>query len=129
MPYKVEWWVEPRVIVESLWGEVSYEDLEGVVQDSMDLAESSPLERVHNLLDMSGVKTLPPNVPRLAQIMASNSQSKLDHFAIYGANKLVRLMADLVGRVTPFHYRTFDTREEAEAYLQNVVQRDEELGQ
>lgn len=123
MAYHVEWYKEPHVVFIKLSGKLTQEDLAGFSAGLIELARHVPDSAVHTLVDVAEVTATPPVnivVQEIRQMM--DAFPNRDMSAMYGASTLVRFLAEMLSRFTSLRIRLMDSREEAIAFLMDVVE-------
>ncbi len=127
MPVETYWLEEPILFYQKLSGHLDADGVRQAFDASINLATQSPLDKVHLLLDMRELKSVPPDIPLLVGQTRRVQNSKIDQFAILGASRLLKFLMEVVSHTTPFHYRTFETYEQAMAFLQEIIARDRQI--
>jgi hypothetical protein len=125
MPFEARWLDEQPIIYVALSGSLTEEELTALVDTTISLAGSVPDRRVHTLMNATGLT----NVPRLDVVSrairrVNESSPNRDMTAVYGLSKVMRYILELLLRMTPLRYKAFDSREGAERFLQEVLDRD-----
>ncbi len=129
MPVETYWLEEPILFYQKLSGDLDADAVRQAFDQSLAIVEQSPLDKVHLLLDMRELKAVPPDIPLLVGQTRRLQNSKIDQFAILGANRLLKFLMEIVSHTTAFHYRTFETHEQAMSFLQEIIARDRQIAQ
>lgn len=123
MAFETEWYKACRVIYVRAFGHLSTEDTIKIAKESVALIEGCPTERVHFLMDTVALRTFTRDVFALS----SSVQSLMAHprygwFVMYGRDDaVVRFIASIVTQVFRRPFKICDTREEAESFVQDLV--------
>lgn len=120
MPYKVEWYVEKRVLLSRYEGVVTIEDARGqVAEGNRLLRQGIPL--THSIIDMTAVDKLPP-LQVASEFMStdlSDVRDKLGWTIVVTSNKFLKFASSLFVPMFKVRQRFYGTLDEALAFLQD----------
>lgn len=122
MPYQVEWLDKPYIVFIKLSGKLNEDDMRSFMEELVALAAEVPDVAVHSLVDASEIEHLPPinsvlaDIRRMLKAFPNRSMSTM-----FGVSKLVRFMVEMLVKLTTLRIRIFDTHEEAEAFVREMV--------
>lgn len=127
MPYHVEWHKEPHIVYVKLSGKMTPEDVTGFGAELIELTRHVPEVKVHTLIDVTEIESIPPInsiVQEVRKVLAAYPNR--DMSAMYGASTLVRFLAETLLKLTPLRIKLLDTKEEAEAFILQMVALEEQ---
>ncbi len=130
MPYEISWEDKPHVVYIKAVGVVTEEELVAGIDEAIRLALEVPDSRVHTLLDCSALEQLPP-IPVTAREFRRMMQESPNRATstLSGLNRVMRLVVEMVIKVTGTHVRIFDTLEEARTFIQQIVASERQIAQ
>lgn len=122
MPYHVEWYDKPHIVNVKLYGNLTEEETRGFADALIALAQEVPDARVHSIVDVTELTALPPITVLAAEMSRMlKAYPNRDMSTMYGVNTVVRYMVEMLVKLTPLRMRIFNTREEAEAFVRQMV--------
>jgi hypothetical protein len=119
MPYEVSWYIEGRVMLTRITGNVTMEELHEVDKQLNALLNSCSSDVVHSLGDMTGVESHPTSAFELQSSQTYYKHSRLGWVVIYGyESKIVNYVSAILTQVFRVRFRVLKSRAEALAFLQ-----------
>ncbi len=119
MSYKVEWYIEKRVLLSRYEGVLTIEDARGqVAEGNKLLREGIPL--THSIIDMTAVEKLPP-LQAASEFMStdlSDVRDKLGWTIVVTTNKFLKFACSLFVPMFKVRQRFYSTLDEALTFLQ-----------
>ncbi len=128
MPVSLSWFVEGRIIYAEVSGDISEADLIAAVDGAIQLAGSVSDQCIHTLMDVTDTKHLPPVNVLARELGRMNQHSpNREMTVIFGLNRILRYTLELLLKLVPLRYRAFESREHAEQFLIDLMERDRQI--
>jgi len=117
MPYRIQWYVEHRVILEEAYGNVMIEELIQFNAEVTDLIVDQGIAPVHVIVDLTKVEKYPPSLREVLGTMRQKSPEKVGWMLIVTENPIMRFVASTVFQIARLKLRTFATMPQAKGFL------------
>lgn len=127
MPISYSWLVEGRIVQLKSSGEITLNDIQKEDAIMMEFLEQTTAPLVHVLADQTDLEKMPD----IKSFTASHwvKDKRVGWFLVYGMKyKFLRFAMSVGAQIFQLRTRTFDTHEEALAFLQSVDETLPDLG-
>lgn len=126
MAHTVSWYHELDVVYVELDGDLTEADFNGLIEELLKFINSSPKDRVHLMYNVEKLQTVPsmPVLTKGVQALMAGTE-KLDLSLLYGLNRATRFLLELLVRATPLRIKVFNSQQEAEDFMQLLLERDQ----
>jgi hypothetical protein len=119
MPFQVTWYHSDRVIYVRLEGLVTLEEISGATEKVIEhVYQGTP--PVHVLSDLRDMHKFPTNLVDISRSVKPMDNTILGYTLIVGLNPVVRFLTSAISQFFKARYRTFNTPDEALAFLAEV---------
>jgi hypothetical protein len=125
MPYEVKWMYENHLVYDRLFGDVTIQDAaetSQLLEQHLSEGHQAGAPLVHIIVDMSEATSTPFNLREIHQVMTHLKHPALGWTAVLGPSKLVGMLASLITQLFKARYRTFQSIDEAVAFLKTQDQ-------
>lgn len=118
MPCETGWEVEPHLLYFKLSGTVTAEEFSAAIDRTIALANSHPDSMVHTLIDAVEAGQLPnlALLGREVRRVLTDSPNR-GTSAVCGPSRVVRLILEMLIKVTAMRIQVFESRAEARQFL------------
>src|SRR5690349_20430723 len=113
MPYKIEWYVEGRVILEEAYGDVTVEELVSFNAEVTSLIANEGIAPVHVIVDLSKVEKYPSSLREVLGTMRQKNPEKVGWMLIVTESPIMRFIASTIFQIARLRLRTFSTLAQA----------------
>jgi hypothetical protein len=120
MPYRFEWYVEGRVILEEAYGNVTIEELVRFNAEVTTLIIEKGIPPVHVIVDLTRVEKYPSSLREVMSTMRQKAPEKVGWMLIVTENPIMRFVASMVFQLVRLRLRTFATMEQAKGFLAEI---------
>ncbi|MBI1258539.1 MAG: hypothetical protein GC204_13810 [Chloroflexi bacterium] len=117
MPYRIQWYVEGRVILEEAFGDVTMEELVRFNAEVTTLIAEEGVAPVHVIVDLSKVEKYPPSLREVLSTMRQKAPEKVGWMLIVTESPILRFVASTVFQIAHLKLRTFATLPQAKTFL------------
>src|SRR4051794_38985593 len=117
MPYRFEWYVEGRVILEEAYGDVTIDELIRFNAEVTQLIVEKGIAPVHVIVDLTKVEKYPPSLREVLGTMRQKHPEKVGWMLIVTENPVLRFVASMVFQIARLKLRTFSTLAQAKVFL------------
>jgi hypothetical protein len=117
MPYRIEWYIEGRVILEEAYGNVTIDELVRFNAEVTTLITEKGVPPVHVLVDLTRVEKYPSSLREIMATMRKNDPSKVGWMLIVTESPIMRFVASTVFQLARLKLRTFATMAQARQFL------------
>jgi hypothetical protein len=117
MPYRIQWYIEGRVILEEAFGDVTIEELVRFNAEVTTLIAEKGIAPVHVIVDLSKVEKYPPSLREVLSTMRQKAPEKVGWMLIVTENPIMRFVASMVFQIARLKLRTFSTLAQAKVFL------------
>jgi hypothetical protein len=113
MPVENSWYIEGRVTITRLIGNVTLEELEAGSREGTALNESG-VAPIYGLVDMTQLEHFPLQVADFRKIIQQGKSDKLEWIVVYGIpNGIANFLATLFSQLIRTNFKVVKTEEEA----------------
>ncbi|GEM_PF-2404494 len=121
MPIDTSWLLEDRVMLIEMSGDLSLDDMRQGTLYSLD-ALNKTNHQIHQIIDLSQVKSLPNNIAEFAKIaQPANEHEMMGWVIVYGVqNKLIKFIATMTGHISKTQLKIVDSQAEAIDVLKRI---------
>lgn len=121
MPYTVSWYIENRVLLITISGRVTLEDLQALHNDSYQHVLQSS-NRVHAIADLSAFEGIPTKLSGLSSVVNKEKHPNqgMTVLVLPNLNVIFRFVGGLILQTLRLEYRVCQTMDEAVDILQRV---------
>lgn len=122
MPINHHWLLNDHILHAEYIGEVTAKELKHSAELFRAKLDTTDTLLIHLIVDVSALETYPNNLPIIVQSVGEAiGHEKLGWLVPVGMdNQIVEFLVTMVSKVFRTRYRSFDTLEEAIAYLQEM---------
>ena len=120
MPYRIQWYVEGRVILEEAFGDVTMEELVRFNAEVTTLIAEQGVAPVHVIVDLSKVEKYPPSLREVLSTMRQKAPEKVGWMLIVTESPIMRFVASTVFQIARLKLRTFATLPQAKTFLTDM---------
>ena len=121
MPYTIRWYILGSVVLSAYSGTVTKEEIRESTYKLIELIESTDREIVHTITDISEVTEALPLTQIMSVIRETNFKpSKGWYITIGEKSPMIKFVSNLSRQLLRMRTRTFDTMEQAIAFLQEA---------
>jgi len=117
MPYRFEWYVEGRVILEEAYGNVTIEELVRFNAEVTALIVEKGIPPVHVIVDLTRVEKYPSSLREIMGTMRQKSPEKVGWMLIVTDSPILRFIASTIFQLARLKLRTFATLPQARQFL------------
>ncbi|MFN8372425.1 MAG: hypothetical protein U0694_06065 [Anaerolineae bacterium] len=118
MPVETSWYIEKRVCLQRVYGDVTLAQILQAVDDAaVWTAKSSP--PVYFIIEIRAVKSYPP-LPMIMRVMPRSSPANVEWSVLVVVDPTLRFMATLLTRFARMRYHTVSSIEQAGEYLKGI---------
>jgi hypothetical protein len=117
MPYRIQWYVEGRVILEEAFGDVTIEELVRFNAEVTTLIAEKGVAPVHVIVDLSKVEKYPSSLREVLSTMRQKAPEKVGWMLIVTESPVMRFVASMVFQIARLKLRTFSTLAQAKVFL------------
>jgi hypothetical protein len=117
MPYRFEWYVEGRVILEEAYGDVTIDELIRFNAEVTQLIVEKGIAPVHVIVDLTKVEKYPPSLREVLGTMRQKHPEKVGWMLIVTENPVLRFVASTIFQLARLKLRTFTTLQQAKGFL------------
>jgi len=116
MGYTVDWFVQDRVYVFNIWGDLTLDDYHEGSTVAIDyVCDGHP--PVHSILDVRNVTDYPKRLSEIRKVTAIMQEPNLGWVLVVSDDRFIRFVGDIVSQLSSKNYKAFATPEEAIAFL------------
>jgi SepF-like predicted cell division protein (DUF552 family) len=120
MPYRIQWYVEGRVILEEAFGDVTIEELVRFNAEVTALIVNEGIAPVHVIVDLSKVEKYPSSLREVLGTMRQKNPEKVGWMMIVTESPVMRFVASTVFQLARLKLRTFATMQQAKMFLAEI---------
>ncbi len=123
MSCETGWELEPHILYFKLSGKVTPEEYSATIDRTIALANSRPEAMVHTLIDACEVTQLPTValLGREVRRVLTDSPNR-GTSAVCGPSRVVRLMLEMLIKITSMRVQVFESRDEARQFLLDLAE-------
>jgi hypothetical protein len=116
--YTIEWMIPGRVVLTTMWGEISIEDVHAISNGLKKFyEEGTPM--IHSVVDVSRIE----KYPNLLELQRSgkvemHNEERVGWTVIVGTNRLIKFIVSMFMQFLKLRFKMLDSQAEALAYLQ-----------
>jgi hypothetical protein len=119
MPYNASWYVENRVLLLEVFGDLTLDELQHVVDMLSGKVETEG--PIHFITDTRNIKHFPTNPAHLANAFRGYKGTTTTGWnLIISANVVANFAMVLIGKISDLKYKTFTTLEDALQFLGEI---------
>ncbi len=120
MPIDLEWRLEPVILLATMRGVVTADEIEEWLHDFTRSLDSAP-EAVHLIIDLRPMTQITANLLKMPNLSAALSHPHGGWTAVIGITPLVSFWLELLGRTTRLRYKLFPDVEDAAEFLMALM--------
>ena len=117
MPYQIDWYIEGRVIIEEVYGNVTIDELVRFNAEVTTLISEKGVPPVHVIVDLTRVEKYPPSLREIMGTMRKNDSAKVGWMLIVTESPVMRFIASTIFQLARLKLRTFPTLPQAQQFL------------
>ena len=120
MPYRIQWYVEGRVILEEAFGDVTVEELIRFNAEVTTLIVDQGIAPVHVIVDLTKVEKYPSSLREVLGTMRQKHPEKVGWMLVVTESPIMRFVASTVFQIARLKLRTFATLQQAKGFLAEI---------
>lgn len=96
MAYRLEWYLQDRILLTTYEGTLTLENLREVNQATKDLIETSPYAPVHNIIDSRNLDHFPKSLNEMSQVADVLKNAKAGWFIVINHNPVQNFIVTIL---------------------------------
>jgi len=117
MPYRIEWYIEGRVVFEEAYGDVTVDELVRFNAEVTALINNEGIAPVHVIVDLSKVEKYPSSLREVLGTMRQKNPDKVGWMLIVTESPILRFVASTIFQIAHLKLRTFSNLQQAKGFL------------
>ena len=117
MPYRIQWYIEKRVILEEAFGNVTIEELVQFNAEVTALIANEGIAPVHVIVDLTKVEKYPSSLREVLGTMRQKNPEKVGWMMVVTESPIMRFVASTIFQIARLKLRTFSTLQQAKGFL------------
>lgn len=113
MPVENRWYIEGRVVLTRLFGNVTVDELEAASKEGTALNDSG-VAPVYGIVDMTGLEHFPSRLSDVTKLIQGGKSDKLSWIIVYGIpNRMANFLATVFAQLVRTNFKVVNTQDEA----------------